>query len=445
MIRVSKERLLFLALMFGYSGLLVYEYYRFIAPVYAYEGFVWHPRSVFSWGMGILLLVAFALFLPLENQRVSDYVLNYLFFFTYVPVLVLFLGNATLASLAFYLLTVQFLTLYALRRVRFSFSKAVFVGMKTTSGFALPVLVVGGASVAAISLLVVRFGLPRGIPSPAEAYTVRARFVSRGGPVFQYALIWSANVFLPFLLAYGVIRRKYWWSVGAIAGLLYLYSIAGFKHTLAVPAVILALLWWLTRYRQTFWLKAVMGLIGLLVVVGLSRHWTVWGVALLMRRVFFIPAQLHFYYVAYFTLHPLNWFSAHAPFRWWMLPRYPQGIPYVIGAYFFNRPSVGANANIFASFFADAGFWGSMVFPFLLALFLQALDIVFQGKDLRLALALLAIPTFAMTNSEFFTVMLTHGFAVAAVIGLFCVPYPVTTGVSALRRLARAVERHICP
>ena len=89
---------------------------------------------------------------------------------------------------------------------------------------------------------------------------------------------------------------------------------------------------------------------------------------------------------------------------------------FLIGDVYFHNPAGNANANLWADGYANAGFLGIIIITLLLMLLLWIYDSISKKKDLRVALLLIAMPAYAITNTSLLTSLLSHGWLPALLL-----------------------------
>ncbi len=271
------------------------------------------------------------------------------------------------------------------------------------------------------ALVIARYGLRLRPPSTTNVYDVRTEYKlarSQGGVLVAYDLLWLGQVIHPFLLAYGLTRRKSWAVAAAMFGQLLLFSTTGLKGLvfglLLVPALLLAV-----RDRgegSGFSLLVVWGAValvglGTLEAVALGTQY-VNGIA--VRRSIAVPGLLTGWYYEFFSQNPRAWL-AHSVLRGVVSAPYDQPPPQVVGYAYFG-PRLHANANLWADAYANFGMLGVFAFTGVLAGILRLFDRLARGADLRLVASLVVIPAVSLSNSALLTTILTHGLGLAILL-----------------------------
>lgn len=88
---------------------------------------------------------------------------------------------------------------------------------------------------------------------------------------------------------------------------------------------------------------------------------------------------------------------------------------------YFNKPEMNANNGIVADAYMNFGFAGLILWAILLAVILKLVDTFSKGKNIKVAIASIAMPVIAFTNSALLTTVLTHGVFLALIL-LYLLP-----------------------
>jgi hypothetical protein len=418
-----------------YVLLLRWSYVGFIVPRFGYIGYSYSPPSAWLEVFLVGLALVPAGLLSLGLRRPSQFVLWFLYTVVLIPSIMMPLYNRNLPATELVLLAITLLGCFL-----------VLMVVPRARRLAIPALRIpesifwaGALGTVLAVLLTVRavFGFPLTIPSLSEVYARRAAFMETAqlrGSLAVYLSLWLANVVNPLLLARSLVERRLVWGIIALLGQIALFSISGFKSVLMAP--VLVVLVWLAlrgggrRFGNWVLLSTVATLAVGLATAGLNGLNLILG--LLVRRVLVTPGWLTGAYFEYFSHHPKVWL-ARSLFRGWTEDFYRQGPSVTIGDVLAPGGSINANANFWADGFANFGLLGVIGFTLLLALFLWIYDSASVGKNTVVAVVLVVMPTFALTNTALLTTLATHGLGVSAVIVLLL---PNTVGRARQSRAA---------
>jgi hypothetical protein len=402
---------------FTYIGALHWVYLDWVSPVYAYYGLI---STGADW-LVLLIITAIAalpaVWLPVEFRRPSDVVLWFLYLFGYVPACVIpihVLGPDLMAALPFSVaVAIGFSVLALTRRIRPA--STPWRGLSAvTYERVLSILGLGAAA-----YLIVLFGVPTGLPDFESVYGTRAGYdaVATVTPGTGYFVPWVGNVVYPFLIALGLVHRRWHLVALGIAGDLLVYSIAGYKSVLfaiALTPAIYAVVTWARPRMGPVLTWATVGMIGA-TVVATWLSGSLWPLALFVTRLLAVPGQMAAYYYDFFSSHDTYLLSASF-LRWFISPPYDLDPPHLIGAVYLHSPTTDANANLWADAMANFGLLGIVPFSVVLGGVLWVIDSVSSGRDLRVIAPTLGLMGIILGNGAVFTTILTLGVGLAIIL-----------------------------
>lgn len=280
----------------------------------------------------------------------------------------------------------------------------------------LGLLTIFGTSSYVYGWLFLTEGLERFSIDLLSVYEVRAEYVRTLGPFLGYFVPWQAYIFNTFLLVYAIYKKRYWLAGLATVAQVLLFGMTGYKSFLLAPILVVGVYFLWTRKHALSLLFggiASIVLISYIIYLVMGNHFIP---SLFIRRLFFVPAVLHFIYYDFFSQseHPFVMLSNSIlePFV-----RYPYDMPItrVISWAYWGRdfnPNVGYLGDAFSHF----GFIGMFIFSIILGLFLRVVDSVGSRLPSNLVAAVIAMPSIALVNSALFTSLLTHGFILALIL-----------------------------
>lgn len=240
-------------------------------------------------------------------------------------------------------------------------------------------------------------------------------------PVIRYSLMFCANAFNPFLIAYGLHKRRWGWTLlGVIAQILLFMTIA-FRATLLSP-IFIAGIYFLFDRRNQF--KDKLFLILLVVVVismmplmqfydpkaGLLGNF----LSLIYLRILMISGMTFGVYDNFFSMYPVTYFSNSAFLG--HLIHYPYGdlsVGQVVGLFLVpsnSRDIMQLNANFIATDgIASIGIIGVPIMCAALAAILRVLSKFIPPHRTGLAAAAMSTFFINLSNVSMLTSLLTGG------------------------------------
>jgi hypothetical protein len=259
-----------------------------------------------------------------------------------------------------------------------------------------------------------------------DIYAIRSSFVTPF-PAFVYVMNWQGLLVTPFLLVYGLLRRRP--SFVGIASfvwiLLYLYI--PFKLYLGVIVAALCII-----FCCVLRVKFVDALIYLSIsmIVGVSGIWILTGnYGLAYRsagRLFFVGVRLNYLYVDYFSTHP-HIYLTNTFLNPFMEYPYAKRPPLLIAEAYFGsdfNPNVGYLAKSFAQF----GYVAPLVYGIVLGFLARTLNFALSDVSDALFLPVAFGSFWMLTQVGLTTVGLTFGMGPLIVFALLWPSNETATG-----------------
>lgn len=408
------EPLLVVGAIMAAYGVLLYTSVGLIAKLFS-EEFIgrFSSAKALEATMAVFGIALFVAFMGMNSARPSVAVLHLLNLFSFIPICVLY---ATWDAPRAYFLAVA--GCFALLVVLTNCLPVIRVPVLSRQLFAL-LLLIGAATTAYVyGQLVLTGGLARLNFNLAQVYVAREAFVTQARfPLADYLVPWQGYVLTPAVFAYALYRRSLLLAACALAFQVLLFGMTSFKSTLFAPLLVGGLV--VVGGRRWLPLYLYGGGIGIILIGQLGYHLfgDYMSPSLLIRRMFLIPAKLHFLYYDWFSHNPKVMLS-NSIFRWFIDYPYDLPITRVISWAYFGR-DFGPNVGYLGDAYAHFGVAGMIAFTVLLAFVLKVLDSLGSRVPSGLALGLTVLPAFSLVNSALLTVLLTHGF-LASLLALWC-------------------------
>jgi hypothetical protein len=394
--------------------LLDYSYYSWIAPHYSYADFSFTATNTSAILLSYVMVIAVGLLCPSGTMKPSVFIAGLLFMISYIPTSVLFAyGGFPFEPLAW--LSAVFALLFLL----INKETMLFRNFTLAQTQAPLISIVMAILVAGFALLLLTYGFK--VPSlTLDVYGTRATYkqsLGQSSALVAYVVSWMGNVIVPFLSVWALINRKVAIFTITIVLQLTIFAIAGFKsQLLAIPFIFVILVG--ARWRLARMLHYVAGMFCIALFVGFIIDYkcnfpVVNGI--FVRRFFFLPAQIYYYYFDFFLRYPHTFLSQNLLKGVVDYP-YLIDVPYIIGREYLGSADADANANMWADAFANFGAIGYFLYLLLLWLVLKIIDNISAYKNNYFVYTLLAMPVFSLSNSALLTTMLTHGLLVAVLL-----------------------------
>ncbi|ABF42309.1 hypothetical protein Acid345_3308 [Candidatus Koribacter versatilis Ellin345] len=238
--------------------------------------------------------------------------------------------------------------------------------------------------------------------------------------LLQYIVDSEASALNTFLVGYGIVRQRWVLSVIGILGELFLFTVTGFRSVLFSTLLLLFVFFQLKRLHRSFALFPISFsavIIGSRIMDKVAHTASV--SSLFLRRLVLEPGLICGWYFEYFNANPKDFFS-HSP----ILKSFTRSVYALppanqIAAVYFGKPEVSANGNLFADGFAQIGFSGILFFGTALAIYYWVYDCVAKDRDWKIGALMLSVPSITLSNTAFFTALVSHGLILAILVQYF--------------------------
>ncbi|HTY08890.1 MAG TPA: hypothetical protein VMF29_06975 [Candidatus Edwardsbacteria bacterium] len=409
----------------GYVACFRWIYLSWLNPNFEYYGFTCHPLRPELLLAAWLLSLLPACWMPFDLHRPSQLIYWIMYLAVYVPsIWVPMLMGLRPAG--------QLIALAAALGAGFA-----LIGLNYT----LPVLKVRArkippklfwigwwAMAAALTLWVLRvFHGHIRLVSFGQVYA-ELRFASdelMQGSAIRYAVMWLAGMVYPFVMAWGLVRRRWPMALAGGLGQLLLYATTGAKSAVVSIAVIGLLFLLLGRQGKWFGPKLVLAVIVLMAGLNMldirldpdKASGLYMASSLVFMRIFGIPGLLTGFYQDFFSVHPWTYFSHVSGIN--HLVRYPYGasIGMEVGNYYYGNPDLNANTHLWGmDGLAGFGLAGILMVSLLCGLAFWLLDSVAADHDRVLAALMVSFTALNIGNMSLFTTMLSGGLGLIIVL-----------------------------
>jgi hypothetical protein len=120
--------------------------------------------------------------------------------------------------------------------------------------------------------------------------------------------------------------------------------------------------------------------------------------SILVRRNFFVPANLYFHYIEYFSFNPHDFFAKSFPFSLFKDSYYEANIPEIIGDKYIRTGSY-ANANFLADLYYNCGWIGFFVGFIVMSIYFGLIDLIARHKNIMIVVPIASVPVITLMNS----------------------------------------------
>ena len=423
-------------------------YLKWLYPVFGYYGFEHsHPKTGYlflAWGLSVVP----ALWMPIKLTRPSQLIYWVLYLSVFIPSMFvpLYVGLQNAPEVASLMLALfaglaitglsYFVPLLTFRPPPVSLRAYQWVSGIVVAGLVLWVLVIFRGNFRIVSF--------------ADVYDLRsgADDIMEGSFV-HYAIMWLSAVVGPFLMAWGVVRKR---TSGFLAGVLvqgFVYSATGAKSVVVSIFVVLALALVLRDRGASFGLKVSWICASLTFALFLGRSLGgseslfFWLFSLVFMRTFGNSGLTTAWYHDFFLRNPMTYYSHIKGVSWFVIYPYTNPLGIEVGSFYSGDPTLDANAHFWATDgLAAWGLAGILVISVVCAMVFWVLDSTAKGHDLRLTALTVSFAALNLANISLFTSLLSGGLGLLMIFLYFAPrqraePFNVRMSYPVMRPLAQ--------
>lgn len=410
---MKNKSFIFLSLLL-FKILLEINYVYFIYPVFSYIKFILDINFIKMLESYFFFITGF-LVLPFDDKKVSNSLLYVLFIFNFIPLSsYYFLTN----NYREYMYSV-FLTYVILGAILNKFQYR-YVGLKKYKNIKrikinfnyillLPIICFIIYSLKNISKINLEVFILENI------YNIRSKLKLNG--IVGYLVPWFGNIIIPaFILENFLKNKKIYCIIGFLFQMLF-FSMFPFKTFLVLPffMIINCLLW----KRKNSNLN-IINFFNLIIIISMVLYYIfdkLVFLSLIVRRVFLVPAQINFIYYDYIYQGGKKLFYSGGQIGKLFNLEYPHNIDFAnyIGKIYFLNEGTSANTGLFADAYVNLGFLGIILITIFLSIFLLLVDKISINNKV-FSFGILVFYINILTNTSFFTAILTHGLGLAVIL-----------------------------
>ncbi|HBI72830.1 MAG TPA: hypothetical protein DDY59_06555 [Lachnospiraceae bacterium] len=407
-VKKSKFRLILFLILFKIALDISYVY--IISPSYSYAGFslnIDYIRLIESY----LFVVLLSLTVNSKIDRPSNFLIWMLLVGSIIPTLsfyALHSGN----RLYTYMIIISYLLIYIISKLPLMKISILKQGYKIGFSFIFILLI-------AVSVwLISRGGLQQLSFGFTDIYKHRENMdaiINVG--IWSYINIWVFKVINPALIGWSLWKKKYLYLCVFVLLQIIFFGISAHKSVLFIALLILILYFVLNMKNMINWAS-----LGLVIMIAISSMVyklcdNIWLASLFIRRVFFVPAQLNYAY--YELFHNIGHvYLSNSIFAHFIKYPFQYPTPLMVGNYLLGITDTWANNGFLGTSYMHFGFWGMIVFSFIVGVLVWLVDILIYNRlPLWLGLSIIVMPFFSLfTSSDLFTSLLTHGIIICLLI-----------------------------
>ncbi len=412
-----RYRLSLLGLHLMIFMVLAYGYEHYISVLYAYEGFGFRPDEGKRY-FALVAVCALSLITPTDPAKPSTAFHHLLLTVILIPMLVLFYAEDLPLEY-----TLQVLTAYAVTIVLpfFLDFNAPAVGAVSRSSLQRFLFFATGIFIASIFAMggaaYLNFDFSRVTDFREDA-------ANNLPGIFGYVSPLVGKVVVPIGFVLALISRRYLYAAAFLGFSILIFALTAHKAPVFYPFLLL-LVYFAVR-KDDLALKLNIGILLVLLLSLLDFQllnsdptpYSGWTGALMMKRNFFLPAQINHMYFDFFSKNGLVLFS-DSKLSLGLIP-YPYALDpsHLIGLEYFNDERRGANTGWLGSGYMQAGFAGLLLYAVIIGCVFRYIDVCARTPmKRRLITASSVVPVFAMISfSDLPTTFLTHGLLINLIL-----------------------------
>ncbi len=387
---------------------LEYSYINFTVPYYESMGFTM-DFNIIKYIMGWVIYILLFQLLYIKKEHTTYLILLFVFILLITPTIILFaFKNEPYTFFYYIILTYGVIVLFIskkiinLRYLPYSKEIAVLVSI-------LLVVTVLIHYMITVGFQHINFDMSKVYELRRSSYAIE----SNTG-IFGYLNPWVTKVFNIFLISIALYKRKYLWLIIFLAFQMLLFGFSGHKTVIFIVSFILIVyLLDKIKYQTTLIIYGVVFfLLAILFYFYITEELLL--PAIFINRAFYVPANLNYVYMDYFSTHPHTIWS-NSFLRYFIDSPYSMDPVFVIGDYL-GYPEMSANTGIFGTGYMHLGIFGLAIYS-LLTIFFLNLTQQFTKIPIWINNSIVLMPFLTLfISSDLVTTLLTHGLFISIIL-----------------------------
>lgn len=233
--------------------------------------------------------------------------------------------------------------------------------------------------------------------------------------ILSYVNNWVYQVFSLFLIAYTILKKKYFFVATLVIVQIFFFAVSSHKSVLFYPFLVLFVSLYFNKTKSLTILPIMYILILSLSLYLFVKYEYIMIGSMFIRRVFYVPSLLTYQYFDFFTENVHTYWS-NSILSFFISYPYSERITILVGDY----AGTGASANngFISSGYGHAGIYGVFLYTFIIGFILNLLNVIAKNfTTLWFPVVVTIIPLRTLLlSSDLFTTLLTHGLLIS--IGL---------------------------
>ena len=382
------------------------SYHFFVAPHFSYIGFVDNFSST-NFIISIFVIIFFSLIIKINEDFLSNIFKVFFVVVSLIPALTLFTFEAVSNLFAAQWVSAFFFFILIFNS-KINYKSVNLLPITVTNKNLLIITVIS------FMIYLLTFGLNLNFEYfnilSGTLYEGREALTQKMGSVgiLRYFFSNFQNVFLPFLLAFGLINKNKIIILFSILFFIYVFLSTTFKSVLLTPIFIIGIFIIYQFSKTPLPILIIKHSYKIVLVLCFFDYFLLFPFlnAVLVRRIFFLPVLISEKYHLYFEENGFTYFSDLPFLELLSVNPFSQSIPATIGNYFIYNEGY-MNAGFLADSFTKMGFF--MLYLIALKLLVSFTDSNKNFKNEFIIFSIIISPLIALANSSLTTTLFSHG------------------------------------
>lgn len=384
------------------------SYFFFITPHFSYIGLI-DKFSIFNSILSILFIFFFSIIIKINDEFLSNIFKIFFVIVSLIPALTLFTFNAVNnLFITQWLFVFTFFILLFNLKIKY---KSINFAPITLNNNILLII-----SLFSFLIYLSTFGFNLNLEYfnilSSTLYEGREELTQKMSSigVLRYFFSNFQNVFLSFLLAYGLMKKNKIIILLSILFFIYVFLNTTFKSVLLIPILIIGIFIIHIFSKVTIPILIVKHTYKVILLLCFIDYFLLFPLfnAILVRRIFFLPVLISEKYHLYFDSNGFTYFT-DLPFLELLSPNpFSQSIPETIGTYFIYNEGY-MNAGFLADSYTKMGFISIILYLLVLKMLVSFSDSNQNFKNDFIIFSIIIGPLIALSNSSLTTTLFSHG------------------------------------
>jgi hypothetical protein len=415
-------RLKLFIVTFIFSLIASWGYFSYLVPTWGYFGLQDAPQSIDKWFLSIFFSCLPCLFLPIQINRPSMFVVWILYYLTYIPMIIGVCFDIIIHNEERWLICTTFCVGFLL--LCFFYKLKLFIPVvselpsKYFWTFYYFILFVMFAHIVILFKDNLTFA---NIFSSEEVYDLRfeGRKIEEKSAIAGYLILWLSNSLFPFVLSVGIVNGNRLKILIGIVGLVILYmTMANKQYVFSILYLFLLHKLFFSNKSQKILIFASTITFLVMLLLLLSKFINIDGInevvfilsGIVLLRTVYTSTVMSVYYNSFFENHPYTYFSHLSGVNKFVEYPYKNALGIEVGSYFTTFENYNANANFFITDgLSTIGLPGVLLMGLLASFIFYIYDSFATRNNLAFSTLLISSSAIALMNVSMFTTLISGG------------------------------------